>query len=153
MTFDSSLCKEKSNRANFPPHTAGQSLRNCWEDPFNIIEQLTCLSCCRSRPRHVRDSLVGARGRREEARGLPLNTIVLVRGHMEVTAHTLHAKGHAYISARKMRCCNRCRSSVHVFQKQQTPHRLCAERLNSCFSDVGQTVLSPFVSLFAWAAE
>ena len=47
-----------------------------------------------------------------------------------------------------MLCCNGYESSVHFFQKQQTLQRLCAERLNSCFSDVGLTVLSPFVSLF-----
>lgn len=53
-------------------------------------------------------------------------------------------------------------STVHSFQKQQTLQRLCAESLNSCFSDVSLTVLSSFVSRFlcffslsfsAWAAE
>lgn len=47
-----------------------------------------------------------------------------------------------------MLCCNSYESSVHVFQKQQTLERPRAERLNSCFSDVSLTVLSPFVSLF-----
>lgn len=62
--------------------------------------------------------------------------------------------------ARMMLCCKSYESSMHFFQKQQTLQRLCAESLNSCFSDIGLTVLSPFVSSHflslshsAWAAE
>ena len=73
--------------------------------------------------------------------------------------HSEHAK-----NACTMLCCNSYESSAYIFQKQQTFLRLCAERQNSCFSDVGLTVLSPFgsgffvrlplsVSLCAWAAE
>lgn len=68
-----------------------------------------------------------------------------------------------YAHASMILCCNSHESSVHFFQKQQTLQRLHAERLNSCFSDVSLTVLSPFVSFLflrslshsfsAWAAE
>lgn len=112
------------------------------------------------------------------SRVIPYNTFAFKCDQTDVTSYNLvhlsllmtHLKSqirymqnviHLYLymdTHAPMLCCNSYESSMHFFQKQQALQRLCAESLNSCFSDVGQTVLSLLfcffsLSLSAQAAE